>query len=167
MWIPQIISSPKSESRQCRTDRHPRRGHHQPVNRLLPGFSRGWKDTREQRGVWKYRGRLSFFHDVHRSLGAKRRSFGRFRVPGAGDAPCTTLIPAPWPLAAENSGTEKNRFTGFTVHAVFSNGFDPSNLKLPFPVKEQEDMSKLPRWLKVPSNWEAELIADKTQARRS
>jgi FAD dependent oxidoreductase len=69
-------------------------------------------------------------------------------------------------LAAVNDGACKYGFSEFEIHTVFSRGYDPSNPRLPFPVKKQEDPSCLPRWLKIPSSWEAGLITDAADARR-
>lgn len=69
-------------------------------------------------------------------------------------------------LAAENNGKQKFGFSGLKIPSVCSNGYDPSNPSLPFPVKEPEDLSKLPTWFKVPSTWQAGLIADNAHAMR-
>jgi glycine/D-amino acid oxidase-like deaminating enzyme len=69
-------------------------------------------------------------------------------------------------LAAVNDGAGKYGFSEFEIHTVFSHGYDASNPRLPFPVKKQEDPSCLPRWLKIPSTWEAGLIAGAADARR-
>lgn len=70
-------------------------------------------------------------------------------------------------IATDNKGRNKFGFSELRIHTVFSKGYDPSNPRLPFPVKEQESLSKLPSWLKVPPTWQAGLISDGSHATRS
>lgn len=58
-------------------------------------------------------------------------------------------------IAEEYKGKEKYGFSSLTIHALFSNGYEPSNHRLPFPVIEQESLSRLPRWINVSSDWQA------------
>lgn len=57
-------------------------------------------------------------------------------------------------------------YSPLIVHTVFSHEYDPSNPRLPYPVKEPEDISKLPPWLRVQPTWQAGLIDNGSTAAR-
>jgi glycine/D-amino acid oxidase-like deaminating enzyme len=69
-------------------------------------------------------------------------------------------------IAQKYSGKERFGFSGMDMHAPFSDGFNPSDPRLPWPVQEREDLSKLPHWLRVSKKWEAGLIARQPHAMR-
>lgn len=69
-------------------------------------------------------------------------------------------------FAAKNNGREEFGYSPLKIHALFSNGYDPSNPRLPFPVQEEESISKLPEWLNIPSDWQAGLLSNGTRSKR-
>lgn len=69
-------------------------------------------------------------------------------------------------IAAKNNGREKFGYSTLKIHALFSNGYNPSNPRLPFPVQEEESISKLPEWLNMPSNWQTGLLNNGTRSKR-
>lgn len=69
-------------------------------------------------------------------------------------------------LANEHNGPENYGYSGLKIHTVFSNGYDPSNPRLPFPVQRQENLSDLPPWIRVPTTWQAGLISESTESKR-
>ena len=69
-------------------------------------------------------------------------------------------------IAADHNGRDKYGYSTLKIHALFSNGYDPSNHKLPLPVQKEENISKLPKWLNVPSEWQAGLATDRTRSKR-
>lgn len=69
-------------------------------------------------------------------------------------------------IAAKNNGREKFGYSTLKIHALFSNGYDPSNPRLPFPPQEEESISKLPEWLNTPSDWQAGLLSNGIRSKR-
>lgn len=68
--------------------------------------------------------------------------------------------------AATDNGGAAFGYSSLAVHTVFSNAYDPSNPRLPFPVEREEDISRLPSWLRVQPSWRAGLIDDGKRAAR-
>ena len=69
-------------------------------------------------------------------------------------------------IAAENNGREKYGYSALKIHTLFSNGYDPANPRLPFPVQKEENISKLPKWLNMPADCQAGLISNGTRSKR-
>lgn len=67
-------------------------------------------------------------------------------------------------LASKNDGRKAFGYGHLKIHTVFSHGYDPSNPKLPFPVREQEDLSELPPWFNASSGWQAGVISNGSDA---
>ncbi|KAF2835998.1 hypothetical protein M501DRAFT_1019216 [Patellaria atrata CBS 101060] len=57
-------------------------------------------------------------------------------------------------MAKAYNETGKLGFSKLKTYVIFSDGYDPNNSQLIFLVEEQEDLSMLPSWLTVPSDWQ-------------
>lgn len=72
-----------------------------------------------------------------------------------------------WPLFREFSETYNGHqafgYSPLVSHAVFSAGYDPYDPRLPYPTQKEQDISKLPRWLKTHQDWSAGLVEDDTK----
>lgn len=69
-------------------------------------------------------------------------------------------------LAAELNGPEAYDFSSLNIHAIYTGKFNAPHPSLTYQMKEREELSNLPTWLKISDSWKSGLISNASHSAR-